>query len=74
MREFIPAEVTHSILDATLVMFGTIKEGIIELMDERLRYFRVDIVAGQIGARTASLREYKACGALEFFRAKDPHL
>ena len=50
LHEFISAEVTRGILDATHVMFGTIKEGILELMDERLRTFQVEIVVGQIGA------------------------
>ena len=49
-------------MDATLVMFGTIKEGIMKLMDERLKAFRVEIVVGQLGAQTPSFREFKACG------------
>lgn len=32
-------EITHSILDATLVMCGTIKEGVMELLDDRIRVF-----------------------------------
>ena len=41
-------------------------------MNERLRSFRVEIIVGQIGARTPSFREFKAFGALELFGAKDP--
>ena len=69
--KFILAEVTHGILDATLVFVVTIKEGIMELMDEWLRYFRAEIATRQIGARTSSSREFKAYGAPEFFRSKD---
>ena len=43
-------EVTHGILDVTPMMFGSIKEGIIELMDVRIRSFRAEIGASQIGA------------------------
>lgn len=72
LGEFISAEVTCDILGATLVMLGTIKEWIIELMDERLRSFQTKIVAGQIGPRTPSFREFKVSEALEFFGIKDP--
>ena len=53
------------------MLFGTIKDGILELMDEWLRTFRDDIVARQIGARTPSFREFKDCGAPNFFRVND---
>ena len=39
LHEFIAAEVTRSIVDGTPVVFGTIKEGIIDLIDEWLRSF-----------------------------------
>ena len=64
--ELILVEVTCGILDATSMLFGTIKEGIMELMDERLRKFRVEIATGQIGARAPSFGEFKAYGAPEF--------
>ena len=49
LRELIAAEVTRGILDATPVIFGMVKEGIMEIMEERLRSFRADLSAGQIG-------------------------
>ena len=72
LHELIEAEVTRGILDATPVIFGTVKEGIIEIMEEQLRSFRAEIVAGQIGTRTPSFREFKACGVSDFFGVKDP--
>ena len=72
LRELIAAEVTRGILDATPVIFGTVKEGMMEIMEERLRAFRADISAGQGGARTPSFREFKACGAPEFSGVRDP--
>ena len=65
MREFILSEITRVILEQTHVIFGTIKEGIMEIMqehletylsgiikllDERLMGFRAEITAGQLGA------------------------
>ena len=72
LRELVAAEVTRGILDVTLVIFGTAKEGIMEIMEQRLGSFRVEMTMGQIGARTPSFRESKACGAPEFFGARDP--
>ena len=72
LRELIAVEVTRGILDATPVIFRTVKEGIMDLMEERLRLFRAEIAVGQIGARTPSFREFKACGAPKFFGVKDP--
>ena len=46
LREFITAEVTLGIVDATLLLFGTLKEGIMELMDKRFKYFWAEIVVG----------------------------
>ena len=54
------------------MMFVTIKEGIMELMDEWLKAFRAKIVAGQLGARTPTFWEFKAYGVLELFGDKDP--
>ena len=39
LREFIASEITRGILEAIPVIFGSIKEGIIELMEEHLRAF-----------------------------------
>ena len=44
------AEVTRGILDATPVIFRTVKEGIMEIWKERLKSFLAKIAAGQIGA------------------------
>ena len=37
------AEVTRGVVDATTMMFGTINEEIMELMDDQIRAFRCDI-------------------------------
>ena len=39
MREFISTEITRNILDQTPVIFGMVKEGILEILDERLGAF-----------------------------------
>ena len=49
-HEFILSEITRNILEQTPVIFGTIKEGIMELVEERFGYFRSEIVA-LIGTR-----------------------
>ena len=54
LREPIATEVTRGILDATPVIFGTIKKGMMEIMEEKLRAFRTEIVEVQVGARTPS--------------------
>ena len=41
LRELIAVEVTRGILDATPMIFGTIKEGMMDILEERLRSFRV---------------------------------
>lgn len=50
IRKFITFEITPDILDMTSLMFGAIKEGIIEILDECLGAFRVEIVVGHFGA------------------------
>ena len=70
--DLVVAEVTCGILDATQVIFDIFKEGIMEIMEEPIRYFRTEIAAGQIGARAPSFMEFKACGAPEFFGVRDP--
>ena len=54
LRELIAAEVTKGILDATSVNFGAVKDGMMEIMEEKLRAFRTEVYAGQVGARTPS--------------------
>lgn len=68
--KFITSEIACDILDATPVMFGMIKEEIMELMDERLRTFREENEAGQLAAWTLTFRGFKACRASECFRKK----
>ena len=43
--KFIALEITRGILESTPIIFGSIKEGIIELMEDRLRAFRSDMAA-----------------------------
>ena len=40
--EFIASEIMRGILESTPIIFGSIKEGIVELMEDRLRSFRSD--------------------------------
>lgn len=42
MCEFIMSEITRGIIEANLVIFGTIKKGSMELLDERLGVFERD--------------------------------
>ena len=72
LHELVAAEVTCGILDATPMIFGTVKEGIMKIMKERLRSFRVEIATGQIRTRTPSLLEFMVCREPEIFGAKDP--
>ena len=67
MREFISFDITHDILEWTLAIFSSDKEGILELLDGRLRALRDEIVTGWLG----DLLEPKACGSLESFRKED---
>lgn len=53
-------------------MFGSIKEGIVELVDECLGSFHVKLTVGQLEARIFTFGEYHACGAPEFFGEKAP--
>ena len=70
-REFISSEITCSILDQTPVIFGTIKEGILELLDERLSAFHTE-VAAMMGPHTLTFREFKACGAPDYHGLRAP--
>ena len=45
MREFILLEITHGILERTPMIIGTIKEGITEILYERLGTFCTKIMA-----------------------------
>ena len=72
LREFIAFKITIGILNATQVMFGSIKEGIMEFMEDRLWIFRVNLVASQSGTRTLSFKDFRGCGAPDFIMVKDP--
>lgn len=52
--KLIRTEVTMGVLDTTPVIFGTTKEGMMEIMEELLKSFRSNIATGQVGARTPS--------------------
>lgn len=72
IHKYIKSQITRGISDATHVMFGTIKEEIMELLNERLRDFRPKITAGQLGDRTLSHRVSKDCGSPKLFVEEDP--
>ena len=71
MREIVSAEITCDILDQTPMIFGTVKEGILEILDERLGAFCIELMA-MLEARTLTFREFRACGAPDYLRARDP--
>ena len=70
-REFLSSEITRIIIDQTPVIFGSIKEGILEMMDERLSTFRTEMAA-MMWSRTLTFREFRACGAPDYHGARDP--
>ena len=59
IQEFISSEITHSIFEQTPVIFGTIKEGIMVLMNERLGKFPTKMVA-MVGVHSLTFREFCA--------------
>lgn len=71
MREFIFSENTRGILEQTPVISGTIKEVIIQMLDDHLGTLHTEIVA-MVGARSVTFREFHACEATEFFGKKEP--
>ena len=71
LREFFASEITRGIPDATQVIFGSIKEGIIELMEDRLRAFRSDMATTQSRSRTLSFKDFRGSSAPNFHGAKD---
>ena len=54
------------------VIFGSITEGIIELMEDLLRAFRSNMALGQSGTHMLSFKDFKGCGAPDFHRVKVP--
>ena len=69
IQEFISSEITQNILEYTHAIFGSIKEGIMELMDKCLIAFRIEMVAIR-DACSLTFREFRACGAHEFLGKK----
>ena len=57
-----------NIIDQTPMIFGSVKETIVEFLDSRLGAFRAKIVAEQVGAHL----EPEACGPLGSFWKEDP--
>lgn len=47
LYEFMALKITCGVLDATPMMFGTIKEGIVKMMEERFRIFRAKMSVGK---------------------------
>ena len=70
-REFSSSEITRSIHEQNHVIFGSIKEGIVELMDERLSVFHTE-VAAMMGSCMLKFREFRACGDLDYQGARGP--
>lgn len=54
-------------------MFRSIKEGIMELMEEHFQAFQVEIATRQLGACTLSFKYFQACSEPEFFGEEGPH-
>ena len=63
LHEFITSEITRGTLESTLMIFGSLKEGIIKLMEDRIRAFRSDMAPGQSGTRMLSFKDFRGCGA-----------
>ena len=54
------------------MIFGSIKEGIIEFMEDRLWEFRIDMAFSKSGSRTLSFKDFRSSGVSDFHGAKDP--
>ena len=53
------------------MIFRTIKDDIMEVLEQSLGSFRSEMVA-LIRVHSLTFREFRACGAPEYFREKDP--
>ena len=53
------------------MIFGLVKEGILELMDERFSAFRTKMVT-MMGPHTLTFREFRACGASDYHGDREP--
>lgn len=60
-------EVSMVILEDLQGMFGTIKDELVVMIDERLRTFRAEVGAGHPKTREISFWEFRVYGATEFF-------
>ena len=73
LREFIASKIMRGILKATPVIFGSIKESIIKLMEDCLRSFRSEWAFSQLGSHRQSFKEFRGSGKSDFHGVKDPH-
>ena len=53
------------------MIYGLIKEGIMELMDERMSAYHTKMIT-LVGSHSLTFREFHAFRALEFFGMKGP--
>ena len=53
------------------MIFGMVKEGILEILDEWLNAFRYEMVA-LVVTRSLTFREFRASGASDYHRSKEP--
>lgn len=72
LRELLVVELLKVILEDMPEMFGKVKEGLIEMMDERIQTLRAELAVGQFMAHNLIFLDYRACGGPMFFRKKDP--
>ena len=70
-REFISSDITHCILEQTPVIFGLVKEGILEILDERLSSFHSEVMA-LVGSYCLTFKDLWACEAIDYHGEKDP--
>ena len=63
--------ITHSILNQTYVIFDSVKEGILEILNERLSAFHAEIMA-LIATHSLTFRDFQDCGAPDYHGARDP--
>ena len=70
MQEFISLEITQGIFEQTTMIFGSVKEGILEILDECLGVFHTKVLA-IVGACTLSFCVFRAYGDLTLSGDKD---
>ena len=52
------------------MIFGTVKEGNLEILDKRMTLYRSEMVA-IVGVRTLTFREFWSCGTPDYHGARD---